>query len=41
MKDPDILQRAIAAFERRDQRPPGARGPDRAEMLEVLAAVGM
>jgi 2-polyprenyl-6-methoxyphenol hydroxylase-like FAD-dependent oxidoreductase len=41
MKDPDILQRAIAAFERRNQRSQGARGPDRAEMLEVLAAVGV
>jgi 2-polyprenyl-6-methoxyphenol hydroxylase-like FAD-dependent oxidoreductase len=40
LKDPDVLQRVIAAFERRGERPPVARGPDRAEMLEYLAAVG-
>jgi 2-polyprenyl-6-methoxyphenol hydroxylase-like FAD-dependent oxidoreductase len=39
MKDPDVLQRVIAAFERRNQRAPVARGPDRAEMLEILAAI--
>ena len=39
MKNPQVMQRALAAFERREERERVARGPSRDEMLEQLAAV--
>jgi hypothetical protein len=41
MKDPQILQRVLASFEKRDEREKVANGPNRAEMLEHLAAAGV
>lgn len=38
MKDPQILQRVLASYEKRDEREPVASGPDRAEMIEHLAS---
>ena len=40
MKDPQILQRALAAYERRTERKAAPRGPVREDMLEILGAVG-
>jgi len=39
MKDPQILQRALAAYERRNEREAPPRGPGREEMLEILGTV--
>ena len=39
MKDPQILQRALAAYERRTERKAAPRGPVREDMLEILGAV--
>ncbi len=39
MKDPRILQQALASFQKRDERDPVARGPSREEMLGQLASV--
>lgn len=38
MKDPEILQRVLASYEKRDEREPVVNGPSRAEMIEHLAA---
>jgi flavin-dependent dehydrogenase len=39
MNDPDVVNRVLAAYQTRDQRPPEpALGPDRAALLPVLAA---
>ncbi|MCP5058401.1 MAG: hypothetical protein GY937_16990 [bacterium] len=38
MKDPDLLQRVLAVYNKRDEREPVFRGPTRAEMVEVLEA---
>ena len=40
MKDPQIIQRALAAYERRGERETPAKGPSREDMLETLSAVG-
>ncbi|MFP6627941.1 MAG: FAD-dependent monooxygenase [Myxococcota bacterium] len=40
MKDPQIIQRALAAYERRGERETTAKGPSREDMLEILSAVG-
>jgi hypothetical protein len=40
MKDPQIIQRALAAYERRGERETTAKGPSREDMLETLSAVG-
>jgi 2-polyprenyl-6-methoxyphenol hydroxylase-like FAD-dependent oxidoreductase len=39
MKDPQILQKVLQSFERRDQREPVVQGPSRQEMVEQLAAI--
>ncbi len=39
MKDPQILQRALVSFGRRDKREPVVRGPSRDEMIDQLSAV--
>jgi 2-polyprenyl-6-methoxyphenol hydroxylase-like FAD-dependent oxidoreductase len=39
MRDPQIMQRVIASFERRNERQPEVRGPSRDEMIGRLAAV--
>ena len=39
MKDPQIMQRALAAYERRGEREAVVRGPNREDMLETLSAV--
>lgn len=38
MKRPDVLQRVLASWQRRAERAPAPLGPERAEMLEILAA---
>ena len=38
MKDPRVMQRALAAFAQQGQQPRIARGPDRAQMLACLSA---
>jgi 2-polyprenyl-6-methoxyphenol hydroxylase-like FAD-dependent oxidoreductase len=39
MKDQQIMQRALAAYERRGEREAVVRGPNRDDMLETLSAV--
>jgi hypothetical protein len=36
MKRPDLLQRVMAAWNRRDEREPLVRGPSRDEMVRIL-----
>ena len=38
LERPEIIQAALAAYERRHERPPRVTGPSRTEMLELLAA---
>lgn len=38
MKQPDLMQRVMASFQRRGEREPLVRGPSRDEMVEILAA---
>jgi flavin-dependent dehydrogenase len=37
MKRPEVMQLALASYERRDERPPRVLGPSRDEMLDILA----
>lgn len=39
MKDPQVLQRVLASFARREEREPVVNGPARDEMVQQLAAV--
>jgi hypothetical protein len=36
-KNPEVIQLALASYERRGERPPRVLGPSRDEMLEILA----
>ena len=39
MKDPEILQKVLQSFERREEREPVVQGPNRTEMVEQLSSV--
>jgi hypothetical protein len=39
MKDPQIMQRVLKSFEKRDEREDVVRGPSRDEMVRQLAAI--
>jgi len=39
MSRPDVMQRVLASYQQRDQRPPVVQGPGRREMLEILERV--
>ncbi len=39
MSNPEVMQRVMASYQKREQRPPVFQGPGRSEMLEILERV--